>query len=80
MLELILQKDNQKTEGIIMEFSAGVGGQESMLFCFEMLQMYTTYCDSEGWDYELTHIEKSDLEGVRHASVCINHPGLTFKY
>nr|CAH0099377.1 unnamed protein product [Daphnia galeata] len=74
VLELIVQKDNQQTEGIIMEFSAGVGGQESMLFCFEMLQMYTTYCDSEGWDYELTDIEKSDLEGVRHASVCINHP------
>ncbi|XP_046436843.1 peptide chain release factor 1-like, mitochondrial [Daphnia pulex] len=73
VLELILQEDNHQTEGIIMEFSAGVGGQESMLFCNEILQMYITYCESEGWDYELTDIEKSDLEGIRHAAICINN-------
>jgi peptide chain release factor 1 len=79
VLELILQEDNHQTEGIIMEISAGVGGQESMLFCDEILHMYITYCDSEGWDYELTDIEKSDLEGVRHAAIYINNPGMTFK-
>ena len=61
-----------------MELSAGIGGQESMLFCYEILQMYISYFDNEGWQYELTDIEKSDLEGVRHASICINHPGLIF--
>lgn len=79
MLELILQEDNHQTEGIIMEFSAGVGGQESMLFCNEILQMYIIYCESEGWDYELTDIEKSDLEGIRHAAICINNSGMSFQ-
>lgn len=63
-----------------MEFSAGVGGQESMLFCNEMLNMYCNYCDSEGWTYELIDCEDSDLQGVRHASVCINHPGTVYPF
>ncbi len=70
---MVLQEDTQ-TEGIIMELSAGVGGQESMLFCSEILEMYCSYCESEGWDYELTDYEKSDLEGVRHAAIIISHP------
>lgn len=73
-LELILQEEDSQTEGIIMEFSAGVGGQESMLFCSEILEMYSNYCDSEGWDFELTDVERSDLEGVRHAALTINDP------
>lgn len=77
-LELILQEEDSQTEGIIMEFSAGVGGQESMLFCSEILEMYSNYCDSEGWDFELTDVERSDLEGVRHAALTINDPGMVF--
>ena len=75
MFEIVLQEDTQ-TEGIIMEFSAGVGGQESMLFCNEILEMYCNYCNIKGWDYELTDYEKSDLEGVRHAALYINNPGM----
>lgn len=74
-MEIILQEEESQTEGIIMEFSAGVGGQESMLFCNEILEMYSSYCDSEGWQYELTDVERSDLEGVRRAALTIDHPG-----
>jgi protein subunit release factor A len=41
--------------------------------------MYIIYCESEGWDYELTDIEKSDLEGIRHAAICINNSGMSFQ-
>lgn len=79
MLDLILSQDGTQTEGIIMEFSAGVGGQEAMLFCSELLGMYCVFCEKEGWDHELTDHEKSDLEGVRRAALNINHPGLITK-
>lgn len=58
-----------------MELTAGVGGQEAMLFCSELLDMYCSYCDFHGWDNTITGVERSDLEGVRHASVTIDHPG-----
>lgn len=58
-----------------MELTAGVGGQEAMLFCSELLDMYCTYCEIQGWENTITGVERSDLEGVRHASVTIDHPG-----
>ena len=62
-------------EGIILELSAGIGGQEAMLFCNELLELYSNYCESEGWDYDLSDSEKTDIEGMRHASLIINHHG-----
>ena len=72
---MILSEEQTDTEGIIMELSAGVGGQEAMLFCKELSDMYMNYCDSQGWGYEVVQNDKSDLEGVRHLSVNIDHPG-----
>lgn len=80
VLDLVLLQGDTQTEGIIMEFSAGVGGQEAMLFCSELLGMYCNYCEKEGWEHELTDHEKSDLEGVRHAALSISHPGLIMKW
>lgn len=62
--------------GIIVEISAGVGGQEAMLFCNDLLEMYQSYCENQGWDCELTDCENSDLEGIRHATLSIDHPGM----
>ncbi len=61
-----------------MELTAGVGGQEAMLFCSELLDMYCSHCDIQGWENTITGVERSDLEGVRHASVTIDHPGNFF--
>lgn len=61
-----------------MEFSAGVGGQEAMLFCNELLEMYCNYCTLEEWDHEVTDYAASELEGARHATLCINHPGVPY--
>lgn len=58
-----------------MELSAGVGGQEAMLFCGELFDMYCNYCDSQGWESNVLNFESSELEGARHASLSIEHPG-----
>lgn len=76
MISIILPDNENPTDGIIVEFSAGVGGQEAMLFCGELLEMYCNYCENRGFEYTLTQFEKSDLEGVRHATINIEHPGV----
>ena len=73
-MSLIVSEEESESEGMIMELSAGVGGQEAMLFCSQLLDMYLSYCDNQGWDYELIQGEKTDLEGMRHASVNIDSP------
>ena len=73
--KLIIPEVEDQIEGLILEISAGVGGQEAMLFCSELFEMYSNYCDSQGWDNNITHFERSDLEGARHATLSIEHPG-----
>lgn len=61
-----------------MELSAGVGGQEAMLFCNELLVMYSNYCENQGWENSLSDFENSELEGIRHATLTVDHPGRHF--
>jgi len=73
-VSLVVSGEESEIEGMIMELSAGVGGQEAMLFCNQLLDMYLSYCENQGWEYELIQGEKTDLEGMRHASVSIDSP------
>lgn len=75
---MILVDEQSETEGMLMELSAGVGGQEAMLFCKELSEMYLSYCNNQGWDHDVIQSEKTDLEGMRHTSISIDHPGILF--
>ncbi|XP_064089029.1 peptide chain release factor 1-like, mitochondrial [Macrobrachium nipponense] len=57
---------------ITIEVSAGVGGQEAMLFCREIFEMYQNYANFMGWEMEVTEFEKTDLGGLRHGSANIS--------
>lgn len=46
---------------IILEVSAGVGGQEAMLFTKELFEMYTKYADYKRWSTDVVDCEVSDL-------------------
>nr|XP_045582728.1 peptide chain release factor 1-like, mitochondrial [Procambarus clarkii]XP_045582729.1 peptide chain release factor 1-like, mitochondrial [Procambarus clarkii] len=51
---------------VIIEVSAGVGGQEAMLFCQEIFNMYLAYADFMGWESQVTVFETTDIGGLRH--------------
>lgn len=46
---------------IVIEVSAGVGGQEAMLFTSEMFDMYTGYSTFKGWSFDIVDFVKSEL-------------------
>ena len=46
---------------IILEVSAGVGGQEAMLFTKELFEMYKRYADFKGWTIDTVNFEVSDI-------------------
>ena len=45
---------------IMLEVSAGVGGQEAMLFTGEIFDMYASYASFKGWTFDTVDHEKSD--------------------
>uniref|UniRef100_A0A1B6C7R2 Prokaryotic-type class I peptide chain release factors domain-containing protein n=1 Tax=Clastoptera arizonana TaxID=38151 RepID=A0A1B6C7R2_9HEMI len=61
--------DNCK--GIVLEVSAGVGGQEAMLFAKDLYAMYCGYIQFRGWTVELADYDGSEIGGLRHASILV---------
>ena len=46
---------------VMLEVSAGVGGQEAMLFTGEIFEMYAGYTDFKGWTLDTVDYERNDL-------------------
>lgn len=55
-----------------LEVTAGVGGQEAMLFASEIFDMYIQYCNYKGWNTETIALDASDIGGLRHSSCIVN--------
>lgn len=64
--------DGEYYPSLIFEVNAGAGGQEAMLFAKELFDMYTSYFDNNGWDYEVLAEDTTDIGGLRHANVIVN--------
>jgi len=49
---------------VVVEVSAGIGGQEAMLFAEDLLKMYSSYALFKGWDCELLTTDSSTDIGM----------------
>ncbi|ALC38401.1 CG5705 [Drosophila busckii] len=70
--ELLTLSDDEHYPALIFEVNAGAGGQEAMLFAQELYDMYTSYFDHMGWEYEQFSYETTDIGGLRHANLLVN--------
>lgn len=46
---------------LVLEVTAGVGGQEAMLFTAEIFDMYQNYAAFHGWGFDMLEYMSSDL-------------------
>ncbi|EDW25639.1 GL26306 [Drosophila persimilis] len=70
--ELLALADDEVYPALIFGVNAGAGGQEAMLFAQELFEMYTSYFEHMGWEYEEFARETTDIGGLRHANVMVN--------
>ncbi|GMT24102.1 hypothetical protein PFISCL1PPCAC_15399, partial [Pristionchus fissidentatus] len=54
-----------------MEFSAGAGGTEAMIFTAELFEMYRKYSEWRGWIWTPLEVDEVSLGGMRAAIVSI---------
>lgn len=71
IVEHILPPDPVDSSEVLLELTAGVGGQEAMLFTKDILEMYMRYSRWKGWHCTPVDYEVADQGGVRHASLNI---------
>ncbi|XP_053731144.1 peptide chain release factor 1-like, mitochondrial isoform X2 [Synchiropus splendidus] len=71
VLTLLVPEDEADQSDLVLEVTAGVGGQEAMLFTAELFDMYENFAQHNGWSFDvLEHMTR----GVRHASASISGP------
>ncbi|KAM4695234.1 peptide chain release factor 1-like, mitochondrial isoform 2-T2 [Discoglossus pictus] len=68
---LLMQREEADNGDLIMEVTAGIGGQESMLFTSEVFDMYQRYAAHKNWSFDILEYFPSDLGGLRHASASV---------
>ncbi|XP_018496794.1 peptide chain release factor 1-like, mitochondrial [Galendromus occidentalis] len=65
----ILPYELQDTDEILVEFSAGVGGQEAMLFNSDLFKMYSSYARNAGWGVNVVEFAESESGGLRSGTL-----------
>lgn len=75
-LQSILVEPQLSEGGVLIEITAGAGGQEAMLFAMELFNLYESYAKYKGWEVDIASFEKTDLGGVRKASMLIQGVGV----
>ncbi|MDD4110248.1 MAG: peptide chain release factor 1 [Clostridia bacterium] len=68
---LLLPKDENDDNNVIMEIRAGVGGEESALFATELLNMYKRYAERNRWKVEMNDISETEIGGIKECSFTI---------
>lgn len=62
------QKEEEFPNEVIMEFRAGVGGDEAALFAETLARMYEGYARSKGWSFSAIDESRNDIGGYKEAS------------
>lgn len=75
-LQSILLEPHLSEGGVLLEVTAGAGGQEAMLFARELFTMYESYARFKNWEVDIASIDTSDLGGIRKASMLIQGVGV----
>ncbi|PSN43069.1 Peptide chain release factor 1 [Blattella germanica] len=72
LLTSLIPTDIEDSCDIMLEVSAGVGGQEAMLFARELFEMYCNYVTYKQWHMQIAQEDVSELGGLRHGSILVS--------
>ena len=72
---LLLPKDVNDDNNVIIEIRGGAGGDEAALFAHTLYRMYSMYADLNRWQVEVLDINESELGGIKEISFAIKGKG-----
>ncbi|WP_435203178.1 peptide chain release factor 1 [Janibacter sp. GS2] len=72
---LLIPRDPDDDNDVILEVKAGEGGAESALFAGDLLRMYLRHAEKRGWKTEILDSTESDLGGYKDVRVAVTAKG-----
>lgn len=73
--KLLLPKDPNDDNNVIVEIRAGAGGDEAGLFAAELLRLYSRYAEGKRWKVEMMNTNETGVGGIKEASMMIKGKG-----
>lgn len=74
IMEMLVPENDVDLGELVLEVTAGVGGQESMLFTAEVFDMYQGFAQHQGWTFDVLEYMPSDIGGLRKGCAVISGP------
>lgn len=72
---LLLPKDPNDDNNIIVELRAGAGGDEAGIFAAELMRLYIRYAEGRRWKVEMLDSHETGVGGIKEASFMIKGTG-----
>lgn len=62
---LLIPEDPEDSKNIVLEIRGGTGGDEAALFAGDLARMYTRYCESRGWNVQVSSCSEGASGGYK---------------
>lgn len=72
---LLLPKDVNDDNNVIIEIRGGAGGEEAALFAYNLYRMYTMYAELKRWQVEVIDMNETGIGGLKEVSFLIKGKG-----
>lgn len=79
---LLIPADPEDEKNVVMEIRGGTGGDEAAIFAGDLFKMYVRYCESKGWQCEVTSATEGTAGGYKEVIFTVTGEGVygTLKY
>ncbi len=79
---LLIPADPEDAKNCTLEIRGGTGGDEAAIFAGDLYRMYTKYCETKGWQIEVTSLTEGSSGGYKEIimNVTGDSPYGTLKY
>ena len=72
---LLLPKDENDDNNVIIEIRSAAGGEESALFATELTRMYRCYAEGKRWSVEIMNLSETELGGIKEITFMVKGKG-----
>ena len=62
---LLIPEDPEDSNNVVLEIRGGTGGDEAALFAGDLARMYTRYCESKGWNVQVSSMSEGAAGGYK---------------